>query len=125
LGKNYRSEAISWQKMGHALPKEGDLIGITHEQGYRIAYYGWRHVTPWPYTAEDEAPLALRPDPMAEFATRFENAVKGQEYFVVTLFGDFNAQPMLKSYLLENYPVYAEGDGYLIFNLTRSKVSAP
>jgi hypothetical protein len=125
LGKNYRSEAISWQKMGHALPKEGDLIGITHEQGYRIAYYGWRHVTPWPYTAEDEAPLALRPDPMAEFATRFENAVKGQEYFVVTLFGDFNAQPMLKSCLLENYPVYAEGDGYLIFNLTRSKVSAP
>ena len=111
--------------MRQALPKEGDLIGITHEQGYRIAYYGWRHVTPWPYTAEDEAPLHNNPDPMGEFATRFENAVKGQEYFVVTLFNDFDAQPLLKAYLYDHFPIYSQGDGYLIFDLTQSKASTP
>ncbi len=125
LGKNYRNEAISWQQMGQALPKQGDLIGITHEQGYRIAYYGWRHVTPWPYTAEDEAPIALRPDPMGYFSTLFDQAVKGQEYFVVTLFGDFDSQPILESYLYDHFPVYSQGDGYLIFDLTQSKASAP
>ena len=111
--------------LGQDLPKEGDLIGITHEQGYRIAYYGWRHVTPWPYTAGDESPLALRPDPMSEFASRFDNAVKGQEYFVVTLFGDFEAQPILQDYLYDLFPIYSQGDGYLIFDLTQPKASAP
>jgi 4-amino-4-deoxy-L-arabinose transferase-like glycosyltransferase len=125
LGKNYRTEAVSWQKMRQDLPKVGDLIGITHEQGYRIAYYGWRHVTPWPYTAEDELQLAGSPDPTGEFATRFENAVKGQEYFVVTLFNDFDAQTMLKAYLYDHFPSDSQGDGFLIFDLTQSKASAP
>jgi 4-amino-4-deoxy-L-arabinose transferase-like glycosyltransferase len=125
LGKNYRSEAVSWQKMRQYLPKEGDLIGITHEQGYRIAYYGWVHVTPWPYTAEDESTLASSSDPTGEFTTRFENAVKGQEYFVVTLFNDLDSQPMLKAYLYDHFPIYSQGDGYLIFDLTQSKAYAP
>jgi 4-amino-4-deoxy-L-arabinose transferase-like glycosyltransferase len=125
LSKNYRDETAGWIKVGQALPKEGNIIGITHEQGYRIAYYGWRHVTPWPYTAEDESPLAYNPDPMGEFAIRFENAVKGQDYFVVTLFNDLDAQPMLKAYLFDHFPIYSQGDGYLIFDLTHPKESAP
>jgi 4-amino-4-deoxy-L-arabinose transferase-like glycosyltransferase len=125
LSKNYHNEAIAWQKMGQALPKEGDLIGITHEQGYRIAYFGWRHVTPWPYTAEGESPLHNNPDPMGEFATRFENAVKGQEYFVVTLFNDLDSQPLLKAHLFDHFSIYSQGDGYLIFDLTQPKESAP
>jgi 4-amino-4-deoxy-L-arabinose transferase-like glycosyltransferase len=124
-GKNYRGETIGWQKVGQALPKEGNLIGLTHEMGYRLAYYGWRHVNPWLYTTADEQALSSTADPLAEFKTRFDNAVIGQDYFVVTLMNDFNAQPMLKTYLYDNYPVYAEGDGYLIFNLTRPKESAP
>lgn len=125
LGKDYRSEAISWQKLGQALPKNGDLIGITHEQGYRIAYYDWRHVTPWPYTGDDETQLAGSTNPMREFTTRFENAVKGQDYFVVTLFNDFDAQPLLKAYLYDHFPIYSQGDGYLVFDITQPKASVP
>jgi 4-amino-4-deoxy-L-arabinose transferase-like glycosyltransferase len=124
-GKNYRAEAIAWTQMGEALPKEGDLIGITHEQGYRIAYYGWRHVTPWLITVDDENALDNTADPQAAFQSLFETATKGQEYFVVTLMGDFNAQPMLKSYLYDHYPIYAQGDGYLIFDLTQPRAAAP
>ena len=125
LSKDYRNEAIAWQNMRQGLPPTGDLIGITHEQGYRIAYYGWRHVTPWPYTAADEQALASSADPQAEFQTRFENFVKGQEYFVITLFGEFDSQPLLKTYLFGHYSIYSQGDGYLVFNLTDSKVAAP
>jgi 4-amino-4-deoxy-L-arabinose transferase-like glycosyltransferase len=124
-GKNYRSEAIAWTQMGEALPKEGDLIGITHEQGYRIAYYGWRHVTPWLITAEDENALNNTANPEAAFQNMFENATRGQEYFIVTLMHDFDTQPMLKNYLYKYYPLYAEGDGYLIFDLTQTKAAAP
>ncbi len=123
--KNYRTEAISWQKVGEALPKEGDLIGITHEQGIRLVYYGWRHVNPWQYTAADELALNSTPDPQAAFAARFKDAVIGQEYFVITMFGELDAQPMLKAYLYDHFHIYSEGDGYLIFDLTQPKAVAP
>jgi hypothetical protein len=119
--KDYRAEAVAWQRLGEALPKEGDLIGLTHEQGYRIAYYGSRHVTPWLPTAANEQALSGTADPQAGFQTLFENTTKGQDYFVVTMMSEFNALPMLKSYLYDHYPIYAEGDGYLIFDLTQPK----
>ena len=125
FGKNYRNEATAWVKLGQQLPQEGDLIGITHEQGYRIAYYGMRHVTPWLPTTEDEQALSNTSDPQAAFESMFKNAVNGQEYFVVTLFNDFDSQPLLKAYLYDHFPIYSQGDGYLIFDLTQSKASAP
>ena len=52
----------------------------------------------------------------------FDNAVKGQDYFIVTLFGDFDSQPMLEILpVLTHYPIYSEGDGYLIFDLNQPK----
>jgi hypothetical protein len=124
LAKNYRLEAVSWQKMGQALPKQGDLIGITHEDGYRIAYYGWRHVTPWPYSAEDEQELGSV-DPMDQFVTLFKKATGGQDYFIVTMFSQFDSRSLLKAYLYDTFPIYAEGDGYLIFNLDQPMAAVP
>jgi hypothetical protein len=124
-GKNYRNDAIAWQQMGDHLPKVGNMIGLTHEMGYRIAYYGWRHVLPWPYTATDEQAVSSTVDPQAEFKTLFEKGISGEDYFIVTLFNDFNALPMLKTYLYKHYPIYAQGDGYLIFDLTKPLESTP
>ncbi len=124
LSKNYRDEAIGWEKLGKALPKEGDLIGITHEDGYRIAYYGMRHVTPWPYSTGYEASLGTE-DPMSKFALLFKNATVGQDYFVVTLFKQLDAQPLLKAYLYDHYPIYRQGGGYLIFDLTQPRQATP
>jgi hypothetical protein len=50
-------------KVGQALPKYGQLIGITHEQGCRLIYYGWRFVFPWQFTADDELALSNTADP--------------------------------------------------------------
>jgi Dolichyl-phosphate-mannose-protein mannosyltransferase len=124
LGKNYRSEAIGWQEMGQALPKEGEMMGITHEEGYRIAYYGWRHVTPWPFDAEAEASLGTI-NPLEQFTSLFKEATGGQDYFIVTLFNQFDSQPLLKAYLYDHYPIYAQGSGYLIFDLTQYKATSP
>ena len=38
-------------------------------------------------------------------------------YFLVTDFEEFNRQPELKERLFSSYPLYSEGDGYLIFDL--------
>ncbi len=124
LSKSYREEAIGWVKVGEALPQQGNLMGITHEDGYRLAYFGLRQVVPWPYTAQDEAALGTN-DPMSEFVTLFKNATAGQDYFVVTLFPNFEAQTLLKTYLYNHYPIYGQGEGYLIFDLTRPLAALP
>jgi hypothetical protein len=39
------------------------------------------------------------------------------DLFVVTSQGELDKQPQLRNYLVANYPVFAKGDGYLIYNL--------
>jgi hypothetical protein len=48
-----------------------------------------------------------------EFASR----IQGYDFFVVTLWGELDAQPVLKSILYDNYPIYAQGDEYIVFDL--------
>ncbi len=125
LSKNYRDEAIGWVKLGQDLPQEGNLIGITQEDGYRIAYFGWRHVTPWLPTAADEQAWAKMPDPQGEFLAAFKTDTAGQDYFLITMMSDFNSRPMLKAYLYDHYPIYRQGGGYLIFDLTQPRQATP
>jgi hypothetical protein len=115
VGVNYRSETLAWQKMGAELP-EGNYIGITHDYGMRIAYYGWRLVRFWP-GVNDFAMLAQRNKGYSEnFEKLWEQKTSGMDYFLVTLKGELEAQPMLKTRLYENYP-YTEGSGYILFDL--------
>ncbi len=125
LSKDYRLEGIGWTEVGQALPQQGGLIGITHEQGYRLAYFGWAMVNPWTPDASREQAIAQMPDPQAAFADLFNSTVQGKSYFVITLFSEFDAQPMLKAYLYDHYPVYSQGDGYLIFDLKHPKSTTP
>jgi 4-amino-4-deoxy-L-arabinose transferase-like glycosyltransferase len=41
-GNNYRREPPIWREIGQVLPRDGDVIALTHDYGYRLAYYGWR-----------------------------------------------------------------------------------
>jgi hypothetical protein len=43
--------------------------------------------------------------------------VGDSEFFVVTMFDELEKQPYLKKILYEQYPIFAEGDGYIIFDL--------
>jgi len=115
IGVDHHSEPTGWIKMGAELPP-GKIVGLTHEYGMRIAYYGWRVVIPWPSTA-DFAMLAQRNEGYSEdFENMFANKTAGMDYFLVTMMGEFDAQPQLKAKLYENYP-YTEGEGYLLFDL--------
>ncbi len=124
LSKNYANEVIAWQNIRQNLPQTGSLVGITQEEGYRIAYFGWRHVTPWSYTAADESSTGTN-DSTSSFISLFKKATAGSDYFIITMLSQLDAQPVLKTYLNDNYPIYSQGDGYLIFDLTQSKSSNP
>jgi hypothetical protein len=125
VARDYRLEAAAWEKLGEVMPKDGDLIGLTHDYDTRLNYYGWTAVTHWPYVSDLEMQELSGVDHDLNdpaWRTQFEEKTQGYEYFVVTVRGELEAQPVLKSVLYENFEIYAEaeeGEYYIIFDLRK------
>ena len=80
-------------------------------------YYGWRKVILWP--PRGEIKLAKLRGNEKEFDAYFNNRIDGKDYFLVTAFKQFNDQPTLQETLYERYPIYSEGPGFIIFDLSQ------
>ena len=113
--EDFRGEPAYWQEIASYLPTDGKIIGLTQDYGYRLSYYGWRKVQPWPNRGERQ--LAELRGNSKEFEDLFANRTEGKSYFLITAIGQLNDQLDLKQYLAENYPLLAQGDGYLIYDL--------
>ncbi len=116
---SYRKEPVYWQEIAAYLPTDGKIIALTQDYGYRLMYYGWRKVSLWPIRGE--MTLAELRGISKDFPTFFTKRIEGKSYFVITAFGQYNDQPDLKTILTEQYPITAQGDGYLIFDLEHPK----
>jgi len=118
--QDYRETPAMWQKIASALPAGGKIVALTQDYGYPLMYYGWKKVGLWPDSAEFKL-AGLRgkgePDVLQEFRDRTE----GSSYFLVTEFEQLDDQPALKQLLDAEYPVYAQGDGYQLFDLEKPK----
>ncbi len=121
LGTDYSSEPLGWIKMGRQLPKQGSIIGLTHDYGARIAYYGWRRVGIWPTSADFEFSALQGRNQAASFEQEFDDRTQNYDYFLVTLFNELDKQPELAEKLYDDYPIAIDGDGYLLFDLTTAK----
>lgn len=118
LATDYHSEALGWIKLGRELPAEGSIIALTHDYGTRVAYYGWRRVAAWP-TGQDRALFELQGrGGHGSFDEEFKSRTAGYDYFLVTLFGEFEQQAELRSKLTEEFTLAIDGDGYLLYALT-------
>jgi hypothetical protein len=113
--EDYRNEAPYWQEIASYLPTDGKIIALTQDYGYRLTYYGWRKMALWPNRGERTL-ASLRGSPK-EFEEYFGKRTEGKDYFLITAFGQLNDQPDLKQMLTDHYPLIAEGDGYLIYQL--------
>lgn len=119
---NYKNEPIPWQEMGQKLPNDGTIIALTHDYGNRLKYYGWRTVNLlWPSQADINLSAAQGVVKIDNYSEYFKQQTAGMDYFLVTLFGDLNAQPELKSLLYDHYPIAQQGDGYILFDLRHPK----
>lgn len=116
---DYRNEPGYWQEIAAKLPTDGKIIALTQDYGYRLSYYGWRKVQLWPNSGELK--LSDLRGVSKEFEELFAKRTEGKSYFLITAMGQFNNQPALKQYLNERYPLSAEGDGYLIYDLLNPK----
>ncbi len=116
---DYRHEVAFWQEIGDILGHESNVIGLTQDYGYRLAYWGWQSNSAW-YTTADMEVRYLAGQEM-DIPALFADDIEGKEYFVVTSFGEFDSQPVIKDILYSTYPVFAETDEYVIFDLKHTK----
>ena len=111
---DYRPQAKMWAEIGQKVDGY-NLAGLTQDYGSRMAYWGWQYVTSWPTYGD----LIYRDDLLGakrDFEDKFTNLVAKKDLFIVTDFTELNLQPFLKE-KLKTYPIFAEGDGYIIYDL--------
>jgi hypothetical protein len=115
-GQDYRDEPAYWQEIASRLPADGKIIALTQDYGYRLMYYGWRKVTLWPNRGEIR--LSNLRGSSKEFDEFFAKRTQDKSYFLITAFKQFEDQPVLQQTLNERFPVLAQAQGYLIYDLT-------
>ena len=113
--RDYRPDADFYWNLGEVLGHTNPAIGLTPDYGDRLAYWGWQDISSW-YYSED---LSLRElaGKEIDLQQRFKELIQGKCYFVVTQFSRFNDQPDIQKMIMENYPIYAQTNDYLIFQL--------
>ena len=112
---DYRPEAQMWVEIGETI-RDKNTVGLTQDYGSRLAYWGWQTLTSWPTYGDLVYHDDLR-GAQLEFDRLFEDLAVNKELFLVTDFDELKRQPLLKE-KLSGYPIFAEGDGYIIFDLT-------
>lgn len=112
---DYGPLAETYREIGDILRDEGNVVALAKDYGYRLNYWGWLNTSHWP-SEGDLWYQEKRGDPQV-FPQLFEKHAQNRSFFLVTDFDEWEAQSALQKYLLAQYPLFAEGDGYLIFDL--------
>lgn len=117
VSQDYRHEPAYWEEIAELLGNESSIVALTHDYGNRLAYYGW--ITPkiWLPKGHIEKYRELRGGSPIDVQEWFAEVTDNRDYFLVTLLKQLEKQPELEELLYSNYAIYAEGDGYIIFDL--------
>ncbi len=111
---DYRPETKMWAEISEKLGDK-NTAGLTQDYGSRLAYWGWKSITSW----QTYGDLIYHDDlrgAQNDFEQQFDSIAAKKELFLITDFNELNRQPSLKEKLSE-YPIFAEGDGYIIYDL--------
>jgi hypothetical protein len=112
---DYRPEAARWAQIGDVLRHGPDVVALTQDYGSRLAYWGWQNAVIWPNSGDIDY-RDVRGGSF-DFESRFAHLTKDMQYFLVTDFDELNRQPELKQ-RLAGFSVFAQGDGYVIYDLS-------
>ncbi|MDX6673572.1 MAG: hypothetical protein QOH11_990 [Solirubrobacteraceae bacterium] len=127
LSRSDESRVRTFERIGQTVGHSRALLFLDHDYGIPLEYYGLVAGSPWPSRAD------RRVERMAGLADigpgqRFEGRdpryfpspqlVRPRpEFFVVTDLTELAAQPRLRRFLFERFPVMTAGRGYVIFDL--------
>jgi 4-amino-4-deoxy-L-arabinose transferase-like glycosyltransferase len=104
-----------WETIGDKLGHVSEVVSLTPDYGYRLAYWGWQGSTPWLTYADIN--MSNLVGHKFDITMAFTEFIIGKQYFVVSPLSEFDKFPDLKTILFNHYPIYVETGKYIIFNL--------
>ena len=110
---DYRPQEQTWAEIGQVL-QDGSTEALTQDYGTRLAYWSWRSADIWP-SSGDLYQASLRGN-NRNIDKLFDEVATSKKFFLVTDMDDFKKQPELRARLAD-YPVIAQGEDYLIYDL--------
>jgi hypothetical protein len=115
---NYDHVPVLYESLGDKV-REYTVVSITPDYGYRMSYWGWKPTINWMSTGDFQLRELAGQD--LDPISIFQDTVKDADLFLVTNFSELNRQPDVKEILEENYPVFDEGEQYIIYDLRETK----
>jgi len=120
IREDYKDEPAFWGNIGELLGHNESVIALTQDYGNRLAYFGWTTPKLWLTTGALNY-RELKGRPPIEIQEWFEKKTGNKDFFLITMFNQLENQPELKEILYDNYEIYAQGDGYIVFDLRELK----
>jgi hypothetical protein len=115
---NYDHMPVLYESLGEKV-RDYSVVSITPDYGYRLAYWGWK--TTWNWMSAGDFQLRELAGQDIDPVDLFQKTVEGADLFLVTNFSELNRQPAVKEILTENYPIFDEGENYIIYDLRETK----
>ena len=112
---DYRPDAVMWTEIGNRFNEDTRIIALTQDYGSRLQYWGWRTAATWPYVGDIDH-VDVRGGGFV-FENVFKRYSSQRDFFLVTDLDELERQPELKERLFLSYPIYAQGNNYVIFDL--------
>ncbi len=116
---DYQPQVIMWTEIGDKLQHAHNVVALTQAYGTPLAYWGWQDALIWPNSGDVDYHTARGAS--FDLPQLFENMTRGKAYFLVTDFEELARQPDLKQ-RLAGFTVYAQGNGYVIYDLHKPLV---
>jgi 4-amino-4-deoxy-L-arabinose transferase-like glycosyltransferase len=122
---DFSNQVRIYEEVGEAVHHSTNTIFLTEHYGLALEYHGWLSGKDWPAAADARAyGLHGLSGIGAQERFRAEYASANPEYFIVTNMEDLEEQVDLEEFLTQNFPLTAQTDDYLIFDLQRPLGSA-
>jgi hypothetical protein len=119
--QDFSLEPRSWQKVGESIPVGESFVALVPDYGLRLNYFGWRKAAYyWPAKGDLDLDVIRNTGPL-NTEQLFKEVIQGRNYFLVAALLDFDGQPDLKNILTQNYPVFYQGNGWMIYDLAHPK----
>jgi hypothetical protein len=95
-------------------PPKKAVVALTDDYETSLELYGMRTFRHWPSRGEMQIT-------QASFEELWKIKTRGVHFFVILDLAEFDKQTELKERLVGSYPIYEQGEGYLLFDLRVAK----
>jgi len=112
---NFTEEIEKWEMVGEYLGHDSRVIGLFSNYGYRLAYWGWMHVSSW--TTSGDIILRELAGHEIDLEGELLDRISSYDYFVIADQEEYENQEFLREYFEGNFLKTEKIKDVIIYNL--------